>query len=93
MIVVLYTPPGFARFYTGFGTTFPLINAENADRHHNPNNRKIVHARLVHPPMYGFGYCVDCVRRFEYDEIGTVHQGHLVDIRDLRFNATEARDV
>ena len=93
MIVILYDPPQFARFYTGFATKYPLQFAQEADTRtiqefYKPY-RTIQGAKMVRPPVSGYGYCVDCVRKFEFEDIGLYHQGHLVDIRNLQFNRIE----
>lgn len=97
MVVVLYDPPQFARFYTGFAAKYPRQYAEDSDTfrylHHTENKRRDIHEiKLVRPPISGKGYCVDCVRKFDYEDIGLYHQGHLIDIRDLQFNQTEIHE-
>lgn len=90
MIVVLYEPTRqFARFYSGFSSTTPLELANRADRFNT--YRHIECAKLVQPPLTGKGYCVDCVRPFDVEDIGLMHQGHFVDIRDIHFNMVEER--
>ena len=92
MIVIRYNPPQFARFYSGADPGTPLEMAWTADqRTDNPANkhRSIQDARLVYPPMSGTGYCMECIRKCDAEEIGMFHQGHLIDIRDMVFNVVE----
>ena len=94
MIVVLYDPPRYARFFPGVTTAVPLQVSKTNDQYHSgaihANGRSIQSARVVQPPLTGTGYCLDCWRRFESEELGTFHHGHLVDIHSLQFNTTEA---
>ena len=90
MIVIRYDLPIFARFYSGFSDKYPLQFAQEADdRDHLTRKRKILDARLVRPPLSGNGYCVDCLRRIDSEDLGMSHHGHLIDIRNMQFNTTE----